>query len=40
MTELKEKYLKEGFDSYLSKPVMPKYLEEILFEFLPEDKIE
>ncbi|MBO5489671.1 MAG: response regulator [Eubacterium sp.] len=37
---VKEKYLKEGFDSYLSKPVMPKYLEEILFEFLPEDKIE
>ncbi len=36
----KERYLAEGFDDYLSKPIEPDKLEEMLIAYLPEDKIE
>lgn len=35
----REKYLKEGFDAYLSKPVTQKQLLKSLYDFLPYDKI-
>lgn len=35
----REMYLKEGFDSFLSKPIIPHKLEKMLMQFLPEDKI-
>lgn len=35
----REMYLKEGFDSFLSKPIIPNKLEKMLMQFLPEDKI-
>lgn len=33
----KEKYLAEGFDNFLSKPVAPKKLEKMIREMLPEE---
>ncbi len=36
----REIYIREGFDDYLSKPVMFEDLENILFRYLPADKIE
>lgn len=36
---MEKKYLSEGFSGYLSKPILVEELEEILIEFLPEDKI-
>ena len=35
----KEMYLESGFDDYLSKPVFPKDLNELILRYLPEDKI-
>jgi len=35
----REMYLKEGFDGFLSKPIIPDKLEKMLLQFLPEDKI-
>ena len=35
----REKYLSMGFDSYLSKPVIPAALEQSLIDFLPEEKV-
>ena len=35
----KEMYLGSGFDDYLSKPVFPKDLNELLLRYLSEDKI-
>lgn len=35
----REMYLKEGFDSFLSKPIIPDKLEKMLIQFIPEDKI-
>ena len=35
----KEKYLEEGFDNYLSKPVKGRALEEMLMKYLPADKV-
>ena len=35
----KEEYLKEGFDDYLSKPVIQKQLVEILRRYLPADVV-
>ncbi len=35
----KEMYLSEGFDGFLSKPIIPDKLEKMLVEMLPEDKI-
>lgn len=37
---MKEQYIKEGFDDYLSKPVEPALLEEMLLKYLPILKIE
>ena len=36
---VKEQYLEEGFDFYLSKPVKPDELEETLKKFLPKEKV-
>ncbi|MGN0167354.1 MAG: cache domain-containing protein [Acetatifactor sp.] len=35
----KEQYLAEGFDNYLSKPIVVEGLEKILAEYLPEGKV-
>ncbi len=35
-----EMYIKVGFDAYMSKPVDPDKLEELLLKYLPEDKVE
>lgn len=35
----KEKYIAAGFDDYLTKPINPEKLEEMLLEHLPEEKI-
>lgn len=35
----REMYLKEGFDSFLSKPIIPHKLEKMLMEMLPQDKV-
>ncbi len=39
LTGAEEEYRKIGFASYLSKPVSPDALEEVLLSFLPKDKI-
>lgn len=36
----KDQYLAEGFDNYLSKPINPDKLEEMLMFYLPKEKIE
>jgi signal transduction histidine kinase/CheY-like chemotaxis protein len=35
----REMYLAEGFDAFLSKPIMPDKLEKMLMDLLPRDKI-
>lgn len=35
----REKYLQEGFDDFLSKPILPEKLDEILLKHLPETLI-
>lgn len=32
-------YLAEGFKDYISKPVQPEVLEDILMRYIPEDKL-
>lgn len=39
VTGAKEMYLREGFHSFLSKPVNPEKLEKMLLDLLPKDKI-
>ncbi|MBQ8983896.1 MAG: response regulator [Lachnospiraceae bacterium] len=36
----RETYISEGFDDYMSKPVNPQRLEEVLLHYLPESKVE
>jgi len=36
----REQYLKAGFSDYLSKPVIPKELEDMIKKYLPDNKIE
>lgn len=36
----KEKYLEEGFTDYLSKPILPDKLDEMILKHLPKDLIE
>lgn len=36
----REEYLNQGFDDYLSKPVDPKTMEEMLKKYLPKEKLE
>lgn len=36
---VKEEYLKAGFDDYISKPVKPGLLDELLIEHLPKGKV-
>lgn len=36
---MREQYLSEGFDEYISKPVEHKLLEQVLYRLLPKDKI-
>ena len=38
VTGAKEQYLAAGFDDYLSKPINPDKLEQMLFDLLPEEK--
>ncbi|WP_294428837.1 ATP-binding protein [uncultured Treponema sp.] len=40
LTGVKKMYLEEGFTDYLSKPVNPEKLEEMIRRYLPEDYIE
>jgi len=35
----KEQYLSEGFDDYLSKPIMPDKLYKIIWKYLPEELV-
>lgn len=35
----REKYIAAGFDNYLTKPINPDKLEEMLIEYLPKEKI-
>ena len=35
----RERYLAEGFDDFMSKPVIPQALNEVLLKFLPKEKI-
>lgn len=35
----KEEYIEEGFDAYMSKPFMPKKLEKLLAELLPQELV-
>ncbi len=35
----KETYLKEGFQEYLSKPIVPEKLEDMLLRFLPDELV-
>lgn len=35
----KEMYLSEGFNSFLSKPIIPEKLEQMLLELLPQEKL-
>ncbi|MCR5002279.1 MAG: response regulator [Lachnospiraceae bacterium] len=35
----KEEYMKAGFDEYLTKPIDPPVLEEIIYKYLPKEKI-
>ena len=37
---VRKKYLREGFDDYLTKPIDPRLLEETLLRFLPPNKID
>lgn len=37
---VKKMYLEEGFDDYLSKPVNPAKLEEMIIKYLPEEYLE
>ena len=36
----REQYLAEGFNGYLTKPIDPEKLEEMLLDYLPEEKIQ
>lgn len=36
----REKYLAEGFDDFLTKPIIPEKLERILLRHLPKDKVQ
>lgn len=36
----KDYYLKEGFDNYLSKPILYEELEEMIRQYLPADKVQ
>jgi len=35
----KEKYLEIGFDNFLSKPIIPEKLDDIIIKYLPKEKI-
>ena len=36
---VKEVYLEEGYTDYLSKPIIPKELEDMLLALLPSEKV-
>ncbi|MGN0154281.1 MAG: response regulator [Lachnospiraceae bacterium] len=39
ITGAKEMYLSEGFDAFLSKPIIPDKLEKLLMQFISDDRI-
>lgn len=39
MSGMKEMYLEQGFDAYLSKPIEGTALEQLLMEYIPEQYI-
>lgn len=39
LTGAREKFLEQGFDDYMTKPIDSRKLEEILIEYLPKDKV-
>lgn len=39
LTGAKEKFLKEGFDDYIAKPVDPQKMEALLIRYLPKEKV-
>ncbi len=40
ITGAREQYIEAGFDDYLTKPIDPDKLEEMLIRYLPEDKVQ
>ena len=36
----RDRYLKEGFTDYLTKPIEAKNLKKMVLKYLPEDKIQ
>ncbi|MCR5674316.1 MAG: EAL domain-containing protein [Lachnospiraceae bacterium] len=40
LTGARDRFLAEGFDDYLTKPVEARKLEETLMQFLPDDKVQ
>ena len=40
VTGAKERYLEEGFDDFLSKPIIPEKLEQMIKQWLPEEYIQ
>jgi CheY-like chemotaxis protein/anti-sigma regulatory factor (Ser/Thr protein kinase) len=36
----REEYIKDGFDDYLTKPIDPEYLDKMIMDYLPGEKIE
>lgn len=35
----REKYMEEGFDDFLTKPIIPEKLEKMIMHYLPEEKV-
>ena len=39
MTGAREQYLKAGFDDYVTKPIKPQLLEEVIIQYLPKELV-
>ena len=40
MTGARERYINAGFTDFLEKPIKPSKLDEMLFAYLPKEKLE